>query len=63
MQTQALTDAFAPKTRKVLAAADGISTKTLYRWMKKLGLPTDRKLLTEKCLRVLYKEHGNPYHK
>ncbi len=61
MQTKSLIDEFAPKTRKELAAAYGISTKTLYRWMKKLGLPTDRRLLTEKCLRALYKVYGNPY--
>ena len=49
------------RTRKELAEAYGVSIKTLYRWLKELSLPLDRKLLTEKCLVLLYAEHGNPY--
>ncbi len=53
--------AYLPKTRKELAEAYGISRKTLLRWLRALGVPADRKLLTESCLRKLYAAHGNPY--
>ncbi len=54
-------NAFNPKTRKQLAEAYGVSRRTLYNWLSELGFPPGRKLLKEKCLILLYAEHGNPY--
>jgi predicted site-specific integrase-resolvase len=51
------------KLRQQVADAYGISTKTLYRWLKKENIEVSRGLLTTKDLETIYDKFGKPQKK
>ena len=53
-------DYLRPMTRTELARLYGIDRKTLYNWIKQLGLPVKNGILTVKCLEIIYQEFGYP---
>lgn len=48
------------KSRQQVADAYGISTKTLYRWLKKGNIDVSPGLLTIKDLEIIYDKFGKP---
>ncbi len=48
------------KTRQQIADEHGINRKTLYRWLKNVGITLDKGLITPKEQELIFKTFGHP---